>query len=346
MNTPTESEKRLSRVAIVALFLAAVSVIGYMWIEKLSLIDALYMMAITFSTVGFGEVRNFSPAGRLFAVFVIFSGVGVAAYMFSTMAEYMAAGEFATRLRRRRQAQILKRMKNHYIICGFGRVGQQVAIEMKNLNLPFVVIERSNEAAARCEQQGTPVIFGDATEDETLKQAGIQQARGLLAVLDNDADNIFVTLSARSLSRELLIVARATNAGAERKLLKAGANHVVSPYSMAGFHMINLLLRPNAIAFLESTIQSHNPELWLEEIHILPDSPLIGQTLGEANLRSRTGANVLTIIGNRKHKIFDWSPDFRMESGDILVVLGRSQHLDALAQLAGDSAYLQRSRLR
>lgn len=217
---------------------------------------------------------------------------------------------------------------------------------MKNLNLPFVVIERSNEAAARCEQQGTPVIFGDATEDETLKQAGIQQARGLLAVLDNDADNIFVTLSARSLSRELLIVARATNAGAERKLLKAGANHVVSPYSMAGFHMINLLLRPNAIAFLESTIQSHNPELWLEEIHILPDSPLIGQTLGEANLRSRTGANVLTIIGNRKHKIFDWSPDFRMESGDILVVLGRSQHLDALAQLAGDSAYLQRSRLR
>jgi len=341
----TALTRRLERIVALAVLLFFVSVGGYMWLEGYSLVDAVYMTAITLSTVGYGEVRPLSDMGRLFTVGVIIVGVGTGAYLFSTIAEYIVAGEFQGTLKQRRVMRAIKKLRDHYVICGYGRVGQQVAEELRTLGLPFVVVDRDREAIERCEQRQLLFVEGDATEDDVLRQAGIGRARGLVAVLNTDADNVFVVLSARSLNPDLMIVARATTEDTERKLLKAGADRVVSPYVMAGYRMASLLMRPNVITFLDTAMRSQDLELWIEEIEVSPESALVGQTLAEANIRSLTGANVLAIVRGREHRLVDWSPELRLEANDILIVLGKRGQLEALARLAGDKRFARPSRL-
>ncbi len=326
--------RRLERVLAVAILLIIVSVVGYMWIEGYPLLDALYMTVITLSTVGFGEVRPLSPLGRAFTILIILVGVGTGAYLFGTIVEYLVAGELMETWRQRRIMRALEALQEHYIVCGYGRVGEQVVTELLSLGLPCVVIDQDRTAVERCERRGLPFVEGDATEDEVLRQAGIERARGLVAVLDTDADNVFVVLSARSLNQELMIVARATTEDAERKLLKAGADRVVSPYAMAGYRIVSLLVRPHVVGFLDTAMRSQNLELWLEEIVVSPQSPLIGQTLAEADIRVHTGANVLAIIRGPDHHVVDWSPELRLEANDVLIVLGKQEQLEALAELA------------
>ncbi len=338
--------QRLRNVLGVAVLLFLGSIAGYMILEGYTLLEALYMTVITLSTVGFGEVRPLSPAGRLFTVGVIMVGVGTGAYLFSTLADYIVAGELAGTLRQRRMARMLARLHDHYIVCGFGRVGEQVVQELRRQNLPFVVIDRNPDVGERCERHNIPYIIGDATDDEILRQAGIDRARGLVAVLDTDADNVFVVLSARTLNPKLMIVARATTEDAEHKLLKAGADRVVSPYTMAGYRIVSLLTRPNVIHFLETALYSANLELWLEEVEIAPTSPLVGKTLEEAAIRNVTGANVLAIIRPAEHRLIEWSPTVRLQAGDVLIVLGKKEHLERLADLAGDRRLVRPDRWR
>ena len=312
--------QRLRNVLGVAVLLFLGSIAGYMILEGYTLLEALYMTVITLSTVGFGEVRPLSPAGRLFTVGVIMVGVGTGAYLFSTLADYIVAGELAGTLRQRRMARMLARLHDHYIVCGFGRVGEQVVQELRRQNLPFVVIDRNPDVGERCERHHIPYI--------------------------TDADNVFVVLSARTLNPNLMIVARATTEDAEHKLLKAGADRVVSPYTMAGYRIVSLLTRPNVIHFLETALYSANLELWLEEVEIAPTSPLVGKTLEEAAIRNVTGANVLAIIRPAEHRLIEWSPSVRLQAGDVLIVLGKKEHLERLADLAGDRRLVRPDRWR
>ncbi len=308
--------------------------VGYRLLEGFTWTEALYMTLITLSTVGFGEVRPLSPEGRWFTMGLIVLGVGTGAYALGALTEYIVSGELQGILARRRRMATLKRLRHHYIVCGCGHVGLQVALELQRLGLPLVVVDPHPEALERCEQHGLLYFEGEPTEDEVLKQVGIARARGLVAVLESDADNLFVVLSARGLNPELTIVAQAVSEGAAQKLYRAGADRVVSPYAMAGHRMAGLLVRPYVVAFLDATLRSPDLELWLEEIRVAEHSALVGKTLAEADIRARSGANVLAIA--RGDRQVDWSPRLRIQAGDVLIVLGRREQLLALARLAGD----------
>lgn len=341
----TTPAQRIYRLILFFFFLVFVGVAGYILIEGLSPLDALYMTIITISTVGFQEVRPLSASGRLFTMVLVLLGVGAGAYTFGTIAEFLIAGELAGTLKRRRLMRAIERLQGHYIICGYGRVGEQVARGLVDEGIPCVIVDQASEAIQRCEQCGILYVIGDATEDETLLRAGIQRARGLVAVLDNDAENVFVVLSARSLNPNLTIIARATTREAEAKLRKAGADGVLSPYQLAAHRIVRELTRPHVMIFLEKAM-GNDPELYMEEIRIHPSSELVGKTLGEAELRTRTGANVLSILRGADQRVIDWAPDLTLQAEDVMVVLGRPEQVEALARLAGDERFLLRSARR
>ena len=230
--------RRLGQLAFLVAALVLIGTVGYRVLEGYTWLEALYMTLITLSTVGYGEVRPLSEQGRVFTIGLIVLGVGTGAYLFSALTEYIISGELQGTLERRRRMKAVDRLNQHYIVCGCGRVGEQVAAELARMRLPFVVVTRNPEALARCKQHGFLYIEGDPAEDAVLLQAGIQRARGLVAVLDSDADNLFVVLSARSLNPNLSIVAQAVAEDTEKKLYKAGADRVVSPYTMAGHRMV------------------------------------------------------------------------------------------------------------
>lgn len=331
--------QRLRRLILFFFLLVIVGMAGYILIEGFRPLDALYMTIITISTVGFQEIGPLSDAGHIFTMVLVLVGVGAGAYTFGTIAEFLIAGELAGTLKRRRIMRAIERLQGHYIICGYGRVGEQVARGLTDEGIPCVVVDHAGEAIQRCEQCGILYVMGDATEDETLLRAGIPRARGLVAVLDNDAENVFVVLSARSLNPNLIIIARATTREAEAKLRKAGADGVLSPYQLAGHRIVRELTRPHVMIFLEKAM-GNDPELYMDEIRIHPTSGLVGKTLGEAELRTRTGANVLSILRGTEQQVIDWAPDLALRADDVMVVLGRPEQIEALAQLAGDASYL------
>lgn len=322
-----------------AISLFIISIVGYRWLESFTWQESIYMTIITLSTVGFGEVKPLSQPGQIFTAGIIVMGVIVIAVFFGTLTEYIIAGELAGTIKKRRLMKKIDNFKDHYIVCGFGRVGEQVALELENLGLDCVVIDQIESALEICETRGLNFIRGDATENETLLQAGIERAQGLVAVLNSDAANVFVVLSARSLNPDLMIVGRSTGEESEEKLRMAGANRVVSPYSMAGYRIVNQLTRPHVTFFLDTAMRSKGLNLWLDEIQIGPDSELVAQSMGEANVRSRTGANILSILRGDDHHILDWAPNLLFEADDMLIVVGNPKELKALATLAGDNRF-------
>ncbi len=326
--------RQMGRLLLLMVALLGVGTLGYRFLEGYPWGDALYMTVITITTVGFGEVHPLSPVGRWFTVGVIFAGVSIGAYALGAVAEYLISGELQGVWERRRKMETLRKLDHHFIICGLGLVGEQVALELQRLGLPLVVVDKRPQAAERCRQHGFLCVEGDPAEDSVLRQVGVERAQGLVAVLETDADNLFVVLSARGLNPQLTIVAQAVSEDATAKLYRAGADRVVSPYAMAGHRLAGMLVRPYVIAFLDATLRSADLELWLEEIRVAEGSPLVGKTLAEADIRARSGANVLAIA--RDHQQVDWSPDLRIQGGDVLIVLGRREQLLALARSAGD----------
>jgi voltage-gated potassium channel len=332
---------RLRRIVLVFCMLFLVSTAGYVGIEGYSVTDAIYMTVITLSTVGFGEVRLLTPLGRLFTIGVIFTGVGTMALLFSTVAEYIIAGELAGTLRHRRMMKDIRKLAEHYIICGYGRIGEPVAQELQRAHFPVVIIDENEAIEARCERCGLSAIAGDATDDDILRQAGIERARGLISALDSDAENVFVVLSARFLNPKLTIVARAATEEAARKLRKAGADQVIMPYQIAGHSIVRQILRPKLTSFLEVAM-GDAPDFFIEEIEVAPDSPLVGQDMERAQLRTRTGANVLSIVRAGEQRMTDWSPEAEMKPFDTLIALGNRDQLSALARLSGDDRFVIR----
>jgi voltage-gated potassium channel len=326
--------RSLAPVLVLLAAVVAIGTIGYRLIEGWDFLDALYMTVITLSTVGFGETRTLSPAGRVFTIGLIILGVSAVAYGLSAIGEYILNVRVGPRVRERRMMRAISKLENHFIICGFGRVGRSAYSSLKETDRQLVVIEKNNETAEDPISMGLIVVIGDATRDETLKQAGIEKARGLMVCSGNDSDNLFIVLSARTLNPDLFIVARSVVSENEGKMKRAGADRVVSPYHIGGRHMANLLSRPHVTDFLDVVTLDSGLELWLEDLHINSGSGLVGKTVIEADLRRKTGSILVALLRGKERKTFIPDENTRLQADDELIVLGTREQLLRLEALA------------
>ena len=325
--------RRLIPAIILLAIIVVVGILGYMSIEKWTLLDSIYMLVITLFTVGFEEVHPLSSAGKMFTMFIIVGGVGSAVYAAGQVMEIIVEGEMTGYRRRRRMDQTIKEMKDHYIICGFGRVGHQVAQVFEASRVSFVVIDPKKETFDELEEKGIPVLIGDATSDVVLMEAGIKRAKGLVACSDSDVANVYVTLSARVLNSGLNIVARAGVKDTEKKLTMAGANRVISPYFISGVRMAAMATRPVAVDFLDLVTHGGLVDFSVYQITIPEGSPLIHKSIVEADIRNKSGALILAI--RKSDGSFDLQPKetSRIDAADVLVVLGTQEQFDLLQKM-------------
>ena len=307
---------------------------GYMMIEGWSAWDAFYMTVITVTTVGYREVHDLSGPGQAFTVILLFGGVGAALYTFTLLATVVVEGGLPKRLQRRRHARMLETIRDHFIICGYGRIGRIVARQSHRQNVPLVVIERNPERLQAAMDDGALAVEADASREDVLKRCGIERARGLIAAVGTDAENVYAVLSARVLRPDLFIVGRAETEDATMKLKRAGADRVISPYQIGGVHIAQTALRPAVVDFVELATGTENLDLSMEEVAIAPESPLANRTLLEANLRQRFGIIVVGIQRADRRMEFNPEADAPMRPGDKLVVLGRADSLKQLGMEA------------
>jgi voltage-gated potassium channel len=308
--------------------IVAIGVIGYMLIEGWSFIDALYMTIVTITTVGFGEVHPLNVAGKIFTICLIIIGVGGALYILTTIVQYILEGQFGITLGRRRMKAKIAKLKGHFILCGYGRVGQEIASAFTEERAPFVIIDNNEEPVAKAEKEGYLCLLGDATSDELLKEAGIMKARGLVTAVGSDTSNTYITLSARGLRPDLFIAARCSESGTGDKLLRAGANRVISPYAIGGRRMAMLALRPAVVDFIDTVIYRPGRALQLENVDVAGGSPLVGLSMEQA--RSRMEITVLA-MRKRSGKLMANPPgEETIEDGDRLIVIGTKKHLAEL----------------
>jgi len=304
---------------------------GYMIIERWKLMDSLYMTVITITTVGFKEVSNVSEPGRIFTVILIFTGMGIMAYTLGMVAQFMVEGEIRSILGRRKLGSRIKSLKKHYIICGYGRIGRIIAQELKSNGIPILVIDSDPESQNTLDQHDMPYIIDDATSEDVLIEAGIERAKGLVAVVLSDADNLFITMTARGLKPDLFILARADEEHAQKKLLRVGADHVVLSYLMGGRKMAQTILRPAVADFLDLTIHDKNIELNMEELQVKKVSKLNGVTLVDSGIRQKMNVIIVGIRKKDGEMMFNPSFEACIEAGDTLIALGQSNELDRLA---------------
>jgi len=325
--------RRLLPALALLTIITAIGIAGYVVIEGWTLTEAAYMLVITLFTIGYEEVHPLSTNGMYLTMLVIVTGVGTSIYLAGQAVEIIVEGEMFGYQRKKRMAREISGMKDHYIICGYGRVGHQVAEAFEQTKVRYVVIDAKPETKDELEPRGIPNIIGDATSDDTLMEAGIQRARCLIACSDSDVANVYVTLSARALSPPLYIVARAGVRDTERKLMMAGANRVISPYFIAGRRMAAMATRPVTSDFLDLVSHGGQVEFSLHEIAVPPGSSLTSKTLAEADIRGETGTTILAI--RRVDGSFDLQPSSssRVADHDILVVLGTSGQIDKLEKL-------------
>ncbi|HZU36064.1 MAG TPA: potassium channel protein [Gemmataceae bacterium] len=326
--------RRLLLLSLVLALLILAGTLGYALIEGWSLFDALYMTVITLTTVGYEEVHPLSDAGRTFTMLLLLGGVFSFIYAATELIRTVVSGELQTTLGRQRMARDLAKLKDHMIICGFGRMGRLVCQVFCEHGCPFVVIDRDPAVLAGFDLAHGLAVPGDATSDALLQQAGVAHARALVTVVPSDADNLYITMSARLLNDRLTIVARAENEVAEKKLMRAGASRVVSPYVIGGHRVANAVLRPNVVDFVELATRTEHLELQLEESKIGAASCLVGSTLQQSRLRQEQGVIIVAIKKAAGRMLFNPPADAVMQSGDILITLGPRDKLDQLDTLA------------
>jgi voltage-gated potassium channel len=322
--------RRLIYIAIALLVVIAAGTTGYKVIggEEWSFLDALYMTITTLSTVGFKEVHDLSATGRVFTILLIIGGVGVMFYSLGTIFQYFIEGQLTDIFEGRRMKEGIARLKDHIIICGYGQVGREVALTFKGEGVPFVVIDQNQEAIAKADKDGHLHIQGNATRDDILDEAGIQRARGLVAAVGSDADNIFITLSARGLRSDLLIIARAFAEESESKLKRAGADRVILPLRLGGRRLAMVALHPLVIDFVETTMHSRERDFVLEDVSIASGSPLAGMTIKQGQETSG-GAVILAVKKKGGNLLANPPQETLLEVGDEVVVMGTRQQLSS-----------------
>lgn len=300
-----------------------IGTLGFHVIEGWSFLDCLYMTVITIFTVGFKEVKVLSPQGQVFTIFVILGGVGTAIFAFTKIAEIAFEGGINKFWRRKKMEKELKNLKNHYIICGQGRMGKIVRERLEEEKLPFVVIDNKEEKLEDLKQTNSCLfIEGDATHEDTLTKAGIKKAKGLAALLSTDADNLYLVLSAKLINPSLFILSKAMDEEAERKILQIGANKVVSPYKLSGLKIAQGLIRPTLVDFMDLIIRRKELALYMEELVVKKDSKLVNRNLTECDIRRTANIIVVAMKKPGKDIEFNPSPDSKIKTGDILLVLG------------------------
>jgi len=326
--------RHLFLILVPPLFLL-VGTLGYRVIEgNWSVFDALYMTVITLTTVGYQEVHPLSPAGRAFTIVLSLTGVFTLLYVAMEMIRAVVSGELREDVGRRLMERTLADMRNHAIVCGLGRMGRHVCKEFEAQGLPYVVIERNEELLEDFGGRHGVYVHGDATSDSVLRHAGVERAKALLAVVASDAENLYITLSARLMNEKLAIVARAEEEGAEVKFRRAGANHVVSPYVTGGFRLAQAVIRPTVVDFIELATRSDYLEMQIEEITLKSGSGLVGQSLGERRVHQELGVTVVAIKRADGELVSNPSGSTVLEVGSTLIVLGHRDQLDRMETMA------------
>ncbi len=324
---------------VLIILMILIGTIGFRIIESWSFLDSLYMTIITIFTVGFKEVQDLSPQGQLFTIFIILGGVGTAIFAFTKIAEAVYEGGIYKFLRRRRMERKLENLKDHYIICGHGRMGRVVRERLEEEKLPFIVVDNNeNKLADLMQTHKCPFLKGDATQEEVLIKAGLKNAKGLAALLPSDADNLYLVLTVRLINPSVFILSKALDEEAEKKILQIGANRVVSPFKLSGLKIAQGLIRPTLVDFMDLIIRRKELALFIEEFVVKKDSRIVNSTLKQCDIRRTANVIVVAIKKPGEDIVFNPSPDFQIDTGDILLVLGDEKEVSQF-----ENVYLGRS---
>jgi voltage-gated potassium channel len=323
------------RISLLLLaFIVSIGVIGFIVISDETIVDALYMTVITMSTVGFGTLHELNQAEKLFTIILIILSIGVYGYSVTALTEYLANDNFFQLLKHKKMQQKIQKLKNHTVVCGYGRNGRQAVLKLKIYNMPYLVVEKNKEILKELDYNGILYVEGDATNDETLDNAAIKNAKSLITALPSDADNLFVVLSARQINKDFTIISRASNESSYKKLLIAGATNVVMPDKIGGEHMASLVVTPNLVEFVERLTISNECATNLEEVlaNDLPEE-LINKTILDLDLRRRTGCLIIGFkTADHKYKI-NPEGNTKLVPNSSLIVLGKPDQIEKLHQI-------------
>lgn len=328
--------KRIGFAFLLIVLVILLGSTGYMVLENWSLLDAFYMTIITISTVGFEEVASLDASSRIFTVILIIFGIGIGGYTMGNVTAFILEGHIQNMLKGKKMEKLLNSLKDHVIVCGFGRTGVEICDVLEDSNADFVIIEKDEERVGEARRKNYLTINGDATDDEILMRAEVKNAHSLIAALGNDADNVYVVLTARGLHSKLKIIARGTDDKSTLKLLKAGADKVVSPFSIAGRRMANLASKPDIVEFLEVMTQGGALELKIEQIRINKNSALDQKQLNQSNIKSLTNGSMIIGIKKNNTDIMKINPpgDTILEVDDIMIAIGNDIQINLLKKLA------------
>jgi voltage-gated potassium channel len=319
-----------------------IGTLGFTLIEHWPPFDAFYMTLTTMTTVGYAEIHPLSHDGRIFNSFLIFFGVSTIFIAIGAMTQTIIEIEFGDVIGQRRNRRMIDKLKDHYIICGFGRVGRGAASELQHSGVPFVVVDISPERAERAMRANMLAVAADSTRDDTLHQVGIERARGLVAALATDADNLFVLLSAKGLNPRIYVAARAAEEGAEEKMRRAGADAVFAPYAITGHRLAQSLLRPHVVQFLDFTTKDIGEDISIEQVRVSEESHLAERTIREMQLGRDLGVIVMAIRQRDGQMMFNPSADTAVHGGEYLIVMGKQENLRTLENLIAGPGRVRR----